>query len=119
MVIPLYAKCGVKMVDFLRDNLSWILAGVSLVSILLNIIVLLVKRIPLSRIMKVVSLVPSLISDAEKMFLLSNSGDRKKDIVRGLFDKLCADYGITKYSKFIDIDNLIEEILNTPTKKGD
>lgn len=107
------------MIDWLNANLSWVLAGISIISILLNIIVLLVKRVPISRIMKVVSLVPSLISDAEKMFLLSNSGDRKKDIVRGLFDKLCSDYGITKYSKFIDIDNLIEEILNTPTKKGE
>lgn len=107
------------MVEYIKENLSLILAVLSLISVLLNIIVLLLKKVPLARIMKVVSLIPSLMNDAEKMFLLSNSGDRKKDIVKSLFFKLCDDYGITKYSKFIDIDNIIEEILLTPTKKGD
>lgn len=107
------------MFEWFRDNLSFILAIISLVSILLNIIILLVKKIPINRIMKVVSMVPSLISQAEKLFLISDSGSRKKDIVKSLYDKLLNDYGVSKYSKYIDIDNLIEEILDTPTKKGD
>lgn len=107
------------MFEWFRDNLSFILAIISLVSILLNIIILLVKKIPINRIMKVVSMVPSLISQAEKLFLISESGSRKKDIVKSLYDKLLDDYGISKYGKYIDIDNLIEEILDTPTKKGD
>lgn len=106
------------MLSFIKENLAYILAGVSLISIILNVIVLLIKRVPISRITKVISFIPGLISEAEKIFLLSNNGSRKKDIVKSLFDKLCADYGITKYTKYIDIDNLIEEILETPTKKG-
>lgn len=106
------------MVEWLKSNLAIILAGISLVSILLNIIILIIKRVPLNRVLKVISLVPSLITQAEKIFLISESGSSKKDIVKSLYDKLLDDYGITKYGKYIDIDNLIEEILETPTKKG-
>lgn len=107
------------MLEWLKEYYVYILAGISLISILLNIIILVIKHVPLSRIVKVISLVPSLITQAEKIFLISNNGSNKKEIVRQLYDKLLNDYGVAKYSKYIDIDNLIEEILKTPTKKGE
>ena len=107
------------MFEWFLNNLSLILAIISVLSILLNIIILMMHRVPISRIIKVISLVPSLITQAEKIFLISKSGSSKKDIVLSLYDKLLDDYGITKYRKYIDIDNLIEEILDTPTKKGE
>lgn len=107
------------MLEWLKEYYVYILAGISLISILLNIIILVIKHVPLSRIVKVISLVPSLITQAEKIFLISNNGSNKKEIVRQLYDKLLNYYGVAKYSKYIDIDNLIEEILKTPTKKGE
>lgn len=107
------------MLSWIRDNLYLILAIISFVSILFNIIILIKHKVPVHKILKVVSLVPSLITQAEKIFLISESGSAKKDVVKSLYFNLLDDYGITKYSKYIDIDKLIEDVLESPTKKGD
>lgn len=107
------------MIQWLKDNYIFILAGLTLLSVILNIIILLLKRVPISRIVKVISMIPSLVSQAEKTYFLTQSGSDKKDMVRELFFALLDDFGISKYSKFIDIDNIIEEVLSTPQKKGE
>lgn len=104
------------MIDFLKDNWQYLVAGLSCVSILINLIVLKVRKVPLSNVIKVISLIPNLISNAEKVFPLSNEGTNKKDLVKSWFNDLIIAYGVERYSKYIDIDNLIEAILNSPER---
>ena len=103
------------MIEFIKENLALILGIISLVSIIINILVLIIKKIPLKKILKVISLVPGLVSQAEKLFLTSGNGQYKKDVVISLYNDLLNKYGISKYSKFIDINGFIEEILKAPT----
>lgn len=107
------------MLDFLAQNWQYIAISISLLSTIISIIILRVKSVPVRKLVKVISLVPQIITNAESVFPLSNEGRNKKDLVKSLFNDLLVAYGVEKYSKYIDIDNFIEEVLECPTKKLD
>lgn len=105
------------MSDLVHNLLIYIPVGISAISIIINLIILKIKKIPIKKVIKCISLLPSIISNAEKVFPLSNEGENKHDLVRALFDELLCSYGVERYSKYIDVDNLIEEVLKCPQKK--
>lgn len=106
------------MDELVKNLIIYIPVGISALSIIINLIILKIKKVPIKKVVKCLSLLPSLVSNAEKVFPLSNEGDHKKDFVKSLFDDLLVSYGCERYAKYIDIDNIIEEILKCPTKKN-
>lgn len=105
------------MIDWIVDNWHYVLIVLSSISIIFNIIILCIKKVPLIKILKVIKLIPDLINQAETMFPVHGYGTTKRDIVKALFNNLLYNYGLEKFSKYIDIDSLIEDFLKTPTKK--
>lgn len=103
--------------EFIKNNINYILLIFIILSLIFNIIFLLYKKVPIKKIIKVISLVPSLIHDAESVFPISKNGDNKKQFVKDFYYNLLDKYNIQKYSKYIDIDNIIEEVLQCPMKK--
>lgn len=105
------------MSDIVKNLIIYIPVGVSALSIIINLIILKIKKVPLKKVVKCISLLPSIISNAEKVFPLSNEGEHKNDFVKYLFNDLLVAYGCERYAKYIDVDNLIEEVLECPQKK--
>lgn len=105
------------MIEFLKNNIIYISLVFNGITILLFLISLLWKKVPTERLFKLVSLIPSIINSAEQLFPNGN-GEHKKQVVLNLVSNLADKYNISKYTKYIDIDNLVEEILTTPRKKS-
>lgn len=105
------------MIDFIRQNWQYFVVSVSLISTIISLIILKVKKVPLKKVVKVISMIPQLVSNAESVFPLSGSGKNKNDLVKSWLNDLFIAYGIEKYIKFVDIDNIIEEVLKCPIKK--
>lgn len=104
------------MIDWLTQNWHYILLGISTASIIFNIIFLIVRRVPLKKIIDIIKLVPDLINQAETMFPVSGYGSTKREIVKSLFNDLLIIHHCEKFAKYIDIDSLIEDFLVTPQK---
>lgn len=106
------------MLDFIKENLQYLYLILACISIVINIIILKLKKVPLTKVIKCVSLIPTLIANAEKVFPLSDEGNNKHDLVKSLFNDILVAYGVERYAKYIDVDNIIEEVLEAPQKKG-
>lgn len=105
------------MLEFLKNNWHYIVVSLSIISTIVSLIVLKIKKVPLKKVVKVISMIPQLVSNAESVFPLSGSGANKNDLVKSWINDLFIAYGIEKYIKYVDIDNIIEEVLSCPTKK--
>lgn len=105
------------MIDFIKQNWQYIILFISTLSVLFNIVLLIIKRVPISKILKVISLVPSLINQAEALFPVPKYGASKREFVKSLFDDLLVKYHLEKYAKYINIDEIIEDYLSCPEKK--
>lgn len=104
------------MFDWLKDNIIYISLCFNGIFILLFIISLIWKKVPTERLFKLVSLIPAIINSAEQLFP-NGHGESKKQVVHDLVCNIADKYNVSKYLKYIDIDNLVEEILTTPKKK--
>ena len=96
------------MLDFLKSNWTYLLTGFcTLVSIFL-----LLKKTPIKSIIKLLEMLPKLISSAEKF--RNTDGSVKHDAVVNMFNDIAESQHLTKYLKYINTDAFIEDILKSP-----
>ena len=96
------------MLEFLKANWSYLLTGFcTLVSLFL-----LLKKTPIRSIIKLLEMLPKLITSAERF--RDADGNVKHDAVLNMFHDIAESQHLSKYLKYIDTDAFIEDILKSP-----